>query len=248
MTNKVEFINHITEIRKKLFACLCVFISFFIICYFFSEEIYQILLQPLKDAYSNNSINKRIIYTNPAEAFLTYLKLALFGGLFFGMPFLLLQIYLFIAPALYNKEKKLTLFIIFFLPLLFFLGSIIAYKFIFPLCFKFFLAFENINNSGLNIEMEAKISEYFSLFVHLIFGFGIAFEAPLLLIFLLKKNIITINSLKKNRKYWILLIFILSSILTPPDIITQIIMAIPMILIFELIIWTINKNKNARNN
>jgi sec-independent protein translocase protein TatC len=245
MTSKAELITHLTEVRKRLFISALIFLGLFASCYFFSQEIYQILLQPLKDAYSDFS-DKRIIYTNPAEAFLTYLKLSFFGGLFFGLPFFLLQIYLFIVPALYKKEKKFTLIIFFFAPLLFFIGSIVAYKFIFPLCFKFFLAFENFDVYGLNIEMEAKISEYFSLFIHLIFGFALAFESPLLLVFLLKKNIISVHSLKKKRKYWILLILVLSAILTPPDIITQIIMAVPLILVFEIIIWI--TEKNARNN
>jgi Twin arginine targeting (Tat) protein translocase TatC len=176
--NKHELITHIAEIRKRLFVSVLVFIGLFACCYFFSQEIYQILLQPLKESYNDFS-NKRVIYTNPAEGFLTYLKLSFFGAIFVGLPFFLLQIYLFIAPALYKKEKKFTLVLIFFIPLLFFFGSLIAYKFIFPLCFKFFLAFENFNISGLNIEMEAKISEYLSLFIHLILGFSLAFQAPL---------------------------------------------------------------------
>ena len=245
MTNKTELITYLVEIRKRLFISFVIFLGLFISCYFFSQEIYQILLQPLKNAYSDFS-DKRIIYTNPAEAFLTYLKLSFFGALFIGLPFFLLQIYLFMAPALYHKEKRFALIIIFFVPLLFFTGSIIAYKFIFPLCFKFFLAFESFDVSGLNIEMEAKISEYFALFIHLIFGFALAFQTPLLLVFLLKKNIISTQSLKKKRKYWILLIFVLSAILTPPDIITQIIMAIPLILVFEIIILIISKD--ARHN
>jgi sec-independent protein translocase protein TatC len=242
MNSKSEFITHLAELRKRLFLSLLVFIALFAACYFFSQEIYQIILQPLKDSYSN-IIERRIIYTNPAEAFLTYLKLSFFGALFIGFPFFLLQIYLFISPALYKKEKKLALMISFFMPLLFLAGAIISYKFVFPLCFKFFLTFENFNIDGINIEMEAKISEYLSLFMHLILGFSLAFQAPLMLVFLLKKNIVSVDSLKRKRKYWILVIFIISAILTPPDIITQVIMSAFMIAIFESIIWIISKKK-----
>jgi sec-independent protein translocase protein TatC len=239
---KSNFIIYLTEIRKRLLYFLFFFVVAFILCYFFSAQIYQILLKPLIDSYGNLS-NKRIIYTNPSEAFLTYLKLSFLGGLFLSLPFGFLQFYRFLSPALYRKEKKFALIFLITVPLLFFIGAIVAYKFIFPLCFKFFLAFESINNSGLNIEMEAKISEYFGLFMHLIFGFGIAFQLPLLLLFLINKKVITIDFLERKRKYLIVAIFIISAILTPPDIVTQLIMSLPMIIVFEIIIYFLKKAK-----
>ena len=226
--------EHLLEIRKRLMTIIIFFFLAFFISYYFIEQIYNFLLNPLLAAYGEES-GKRIIFTGLTEAFITYIRLAFLTALFFTTPFLLTQFYLFISPALYKKEKKLILFLLFLVPLLFILGSLLLYYVILPAAFKFFIGFEitdNINN--LPIELEARISEYLSLIIKLIFGFGAAFQIPVFLLILIKTELITINSLKSKRKYWILLIFIIAAILTPPDIFSQVFLALPMILLYEI--------------
>lgn len=248
MTNNNLTLNdHLLEIRQRLIYIIVFFLSVFVISYLFKEQIYNFLLAPLMDVYGQDH-SKRIIYTGLTEAFITYVKLSFLSALFFSAPFILSQIYLFIAPGLYKTEKKLVLSLLIVSPLLFLLGAILLYYFIFPLAFKFFVGFElSASASNIPIELEARISEYLALVVKLIFGFGLAFQLPIALIILVKAGFLSVNSLRSKRKYWILLIFILAAILTPPDIFSQIFLAVPMILLYEiavLISVKITKNKS----
>ncbi len=230
----INLTSHLFEIRKRLIQIIIFFLCSFLISYYFIEQIYNFLLNPLLLTYGAES-GKRIIYTGLTEAFITYVRLAFLSALFLSTPFLLSQIYLFISPGLYKKERKLMLFLLISIPLLFLLGAILLYYFILPIAFKFFISFELSGNlNSIPIELEARISEYLSLIVKLIFGFGFAFQIPVFLLILVKTELITIESLKSKRKYWILLIFILAAILTPPDIFSQIFLAIPMILLYEV--------------
>ena len=233
--------DHLIELRQRLIYSVLFFFIAFIISYFFSKEIYNFLLNPLIEIYGSNS-DKRIIYTGLAEAFITYVKLAFLTALFFSAPFVITQFYLFIAPGLFKKEKKLILSLLIISPLLFLLGAILLYYFIFPLAFNFFVSFELSSTTDLiPIELEARISEYLALVTKLIFAFGVAFQLPILLIILVKIGFISVKSLKEKRKYWILLIFIVAAILTPPDIFSQIFLAIPMILLYEIAIFVSSK-------
>jgi sec-independent protein translocase protein TatC len=228
--------NHLIEIRQRLIYSIIFFLLAFIASYYFIEHIYNFLLKPLIEIYGPNH-EKRIIYTGLTEAFVTYVRLAFLSSLFFSTPFFISQFYLFISPALYKKEKRFIVLILAASPTLFLLGAILLYYFIFPLAFKFFVSFEMSGNLiDIPIELEARISEYLNLVVKLIFGFGIAFQLPILLIVLVKVGLITVKSLRQKRKYWILLIFISAAILTPPDIFSQVLLAIPMILLYEIAI------------
>ena len=249
MNNKQQTLQqHLVEMRQRLTYIIIYFLLSFIFCYIFIEPIYNFLLEPLSQIYGSNS-DKRMIYTGLAEAFITYLRLSFLSAIFLTLPFLLIQFYLFLAPGLYQKEKKLLLSLLTMSPLLFLFGAILIYYFVFPLAFKFFVSFEAIGNAGnMAIELEARISEYLNLVVKLIFAFGLAFQLPILLIILVKIDFLSIASLKTKRKYWILFIFILAAILTPPDIFSQIFLALPMILLYEvaiIICVIINKDKNS---
>jgi sec-independent protein translocase protein TatC len=246
-------IEHLGELKKRLIYCLLAVLIAFCFSYHFADNIYNFLLQPLIDCLASgdkNIENQRIIYTSLVEAFLTYIKLSLLAALFFTFPFLALQLYLFVAPALYKTEKNFTLAILFFCPLLFLLGTLMVYELVLPLAFKFFVSFQNFNpQNGFPVELEAKISEYLDLVVQLIFAFGIAFQLPIILICLVKFGILSIESLKKKRKYWIVIIFVIAAIITPPDVLSQLLLAFPMILLYEISIIISSKIiKNSKKN
>lgn len=235
--------QHLIELRQRLVSCILAFLICFGISYYFSANIYDFLLKPLAHQYGG-----KIIYTGLTEAFATYLRLSMLSALFLSFPFIALQIYLFIAPALYKKEKKFILAILIFCPLLFLTGAVLVYNLILPLAFKFFLSFQNLSpHQSLPIELQAKIGEYLDLITQLIFAFGLAFQLPIILIFLVKFGILTVEGLKKKRKYWIVIIFAIAAVITPPDVLSQVALAVPMILLYEIAIiisskLTINKN------
>jgi sec-independent protein translocase protein TatC len=250
MKNDKSFMTaqqHFAELRFRIIFSLFFFIIFFILCYFFSQQIYNILLQPFVEI-SENNINRKIIYTSPAEAFTTYLKLSFYCALFFSLPIFLTQFYLFLSPALYKNEKKNIFFIFFATPFLFLCGAIFAYFLVLPQALRFFASFEFkglIANTNFTIQLETKISEYLNFVANLLFGFGIAFQLPILLLFLIRYDCLSTDDLRKKRKYWIVLIFILSAILTPPDVLSQISLAILLILFYEIVIL-IGNNFNKK--
>jgi len=230
--------SHFNELRTRAMICVLFYVVIFAICYFYSKEIYHFLLQPFIDVSQNNQ-NRKLIYTSPTEAFMTYLKLSFYSSLFFSLPIFFAEFYLFLSPALYKNEKKNVLFTIFFSSFLFLFGAIFCYFFILPMALKFLSSFENISSiddSTLPILLETKISDYLNFTINLLFGFGIAFLSPILLLFLIKGGYVKVKDLRSKRRYWIVIIFILSAILTPPDILSQISLAILLIILFEIVI------------
>ena len=230
--------SHFNELRSRAMICILFYIVIFVLCYFFSKEIYHFLLKPFIEVSQNNQ-NRKLIYTSPTEAFTTYLKLSFYSSLFFSFPVFFAELYLFLSPALYKNEKKNILFTIFFSSFLFLFGAIFCYFFILPMALKFFASFENlssIQDSTLPILLETKISDYLNFTINLLFGFGIAFLSPILLLFLIKGGYVKVKDLRSKRRYWIVIIFILSAILTPPDILSQISLAILLIILFEIVI------------
>lgn len=224
---------HLLEFRKRLLVSFVALLVGFGICYFFAEDIYAFLVQPLAEASHNDS--HRLIYTGLAEAFLTYLHLSLWGGLMLAFPIIASQIWLFAAPGLYDKERKAFLPFLIATPILFFAGAAMAYEIVFPMAWQFFLSFETLGiNGALPIQMEARVSEYLSLSMSLIFAFGMAFELPVLLILLARAGILTADTLTKSRRIALVIIFIMAAVLTPPDVISQITLALPMLLLYEI--------------
>ena len=238
--NPGSFVDHLTELRSRLIKSFIFLIVIFLICYFFSAEIYRFLVHPYADAVLSNELDRRLIFTALHEAFLTYLKVAFFAAIFISSPVFLSQIWKFIAPGLYKNEKQALLPYLIATPTLFILGGCLVYYLIMPLAIKFFLSFESIAEPGtIAIQLEAKVNEYLSLIMRLIFAFGISFQLPIILSLLARIGVVDSEYLRLRRKYVVVIIFAIAAILTPPDPITQIGLALPLLLLYELSIFTV---------
>ena len=234
------FISHITELRTRLIHSFIFLFVFFIFCYFFAEYLYGFLVEPYAQAVKDDSIERRLIFTALQETFLTYLKVAFFASFFVTSPFILIQIWKFIAPGLYDHEKIAIMPYLVITPILFFLGGALVYYLIMPLAIKFFLSFESTGlATSLPIQLEAKVNEYLSLIMKLIFAFGLSFQLPVVLSLLARVGVVDSEFLKKRRKYVVIIIFTAAAILTPPDPITQIGLAIPLLILYELSIFSV---------
>jgi sec-independent protein translocase protein TatC len=249
---QITFVEHLTELRSRLIKSVVILFIFFIISYFFAENIYSFLIEPYAEAVKNDSTERRMIFTALHETFITYLKVAFFTAMFVSSPIILIQVWKFIAPGLYKNEKKALLPYLIATPTLFLLGGMLVYYLIMPLAIKFFLSFETSSQlANLPIQLEAKVNEYLSLIMRLIFAFGISFQLPVLLSLLARAGFIDSNYLKQRRKYVIIIIFIIAAILTPPDPITQIGLGIPLLILYELSILSVKiiekKKQDARH-
>ena len=239
------FISHFAELRKRLIHSFIFLILFFVICYFFAEHLYGFLVEPFALAVKDDGSNRRLIFTALQETFLTYLKVSFFTAFFVTCPFILTQIWKFIAPGLYKHEKVAILPYLVLTPILFFLGGMLVYYLIMPLAIKFFLSFESTGlSTNLPIQLEAKVNEYLSLIMKLIFAFGISFQLPVILSLLARIGIVDSDFLKKRRKYVVVIIFATAALLTPPDPITQIGLAIPLLILYELSIFSVKFIEN----
>ena len=246
-----SFTSHFVELRSRLIKSLVFIFVTFIISYTFAEYIYSFLVHPYAEAVKDDPLSRRLIFTALHETFITYLKVAFFTAIFLGSPFLLIQIYKFIAPGLYKNEKKALLPYLISTPILFFFGGMLVYYLVMPLAIKFFLSFETLgSDTNLPIQLEAKVNEYLSLIMRLIFAFGLSFQLPVLLNLLARVGVIDSEYLKVRRKYFIVIIFAAAAILTPPDPITQIGLAIPLLILYELYILSVKiteKKKQKEN-
>jgi len=223
---------HLIDFRRRLMYSLSAILVGFIVSYFFAPEIYAFLVRPLAEAAEGES--RRLIYTGLTEAFMTYIKLALWTGCFLAFPVIAAQVWLFMAPGLYKHERRAFLPFLIATPVLFLLGAAMAYYLVFPLAWKFFLSFEvPVAAGSLPIQLEARISEYLSLSMTIIFAFGLAFELPVILVLLTRIGLLSAAKLSQFRRYAIVLIFIAAAILTPPDVISQISLAIPLMFLYE---------------
>ncbi|MDB3986721.1 twin-arginine translocase subunit TatC [bacterium] len=248
--NDNSFIGHLTELRKRLIHSFIYLFIFFIGCYFFAEHIYGFLVDPYAEAVQNDGTNRRLIFTALQETFLTYLKVSFFAAFFVTCPFILMQIWKFIAPGLYKHEKKAIVPYLILTPILFFLGGTLVYYLIMPLAIKFFLSFESTGlNTNLPIQLEAKVNEYLSLIMKLIFAFGLSFQLPVILSLLARIGVIDSKFLTEKRKYVVVIIFAAAALLTPPDPITQIGLAVPLLILYELSIFSVRIiEKKVKNN
>ncbi len=235
------FISHLTELRTRLIHSFIFLFIFFAGCYFFAEYIYGFLVDPYAQAVKDDSHSRRLIFTALQETFLTYLKVAFFAAFFVTSPFILIQIWKFIAPGLYDHEKSAIMPYLVLTPILFFLGGALVYYLVMPLAIKFFLSFESSGLvTNLPIQLEAKVNEYLSLVMKLIFAFGLSFQLPVVLSLLARIGVVDSEFLKTRRKYVIVIIFAAAALLTPPDPITQIGLAIPLLILYELSIFSVS--------
>jgi len=232
----MPLIEHLLELRTRLLWSIGAFIIAFGVCYYFSAQIYGFLARPLADILQHQSGGeRRMIFTALYEAFFTYLKVAFFGATFVSFPMWATQLWLFIAPGLYRSEKRALLPFLLASPVLFLMGAALAYYFIFPLAWQFFISFETPPGTGaLPVQLEAKVSEYLSLVMHMILAFGVAFQLPVALTLMAKVGIVSAAALKRGRRYAIVAMFAISAVITPPDVISQIGLAVPLILLYEI--------------
>ena len=247
---EMSLIDHLTELRKRLLWSFVYILIVFIICFYFAEKLFAFLAFPLVNLLDTEN-GQGFIYTALQEAFFTELKIAFFFALFFSFPLIAIQIWKFIAPGLYTKEKNAFLPFLIATPILFFAGGSMVYYIIAPLAWKFFLSYQNLNSSGVPIRLEAKMGEYLSLMMRFIFAFGLAFQLPVVLGLMAKVNLVTYVSLKKFRKYAIVMAFLSAAFLTPPDPFSQISLALPIIFLYEISIYIakiIQKNRKEEDN
>ncbi len=226
---KLPFTDHLEELRKRLIISVIAVAAGFIVSYFFSKQLFEILMKPLIVALPPRST---LIFTSLPEAFFTYLKVSLLAGIFIASPVVLYEIWAFISPGLYKHEKRYVIPFVFFSSIFFIGGALFGYFVVFPFGFKFFLGFATDY-----IRPMPTIKEYFGFCAKLLFAFGVIFELPLFVLFLARLGIINDRILRKQRKYAILLVFIASAILTPPDVMTQLMMAGPLLALYEISIW-----------
>ncbi len=223
---KQPFLSHLEELRKRLISSAIAVGLGFSVCYFFSERIFQILVEPLKAVMPEG---EHLIFTALPEMFVTYLKVALVTSILLAAPYLFYQMWMFITPGLYKHERSLVIPFVLVSTVLFVGGALFGYFVVFPFGFKFFIGFSNEYVKAL-----PSVKQYFGFAFKLLFAFGIVFELPVVIFFLAKMGVVTTDLLKKKRKYAILLTFVAAAILTPPDVVTQCMMAGPLIILYEI--------------
>ena len=223
---KLPLTEHLDELRKRLIRCFIAVIIGFAISYCFKEDLFKILTYPLIHVMKHG---ETLIFTGLAEAFLTYLEISLFSGIILAIPYIFYQFWMFIAPGLYKNERRWMLPVIILSTLFFIGGALFAYFLVFPFGFKFLLGFANNTIRAL-----PSMSAYLSFATKILLAFGVVFELPIVITILARLGLVSVEGLKRYRKYAILVAFILGALLTPPEVLTQTMLAIPLVVLYEI--------------
>ncbi|MEA3390724.1 twin-arginine translocase subunit TatC [Sphingobium sp. CCH11-B1] len=234
--SKAPLLDHLIELRSRLLKCVYALFLTGAVCFYFSEQLFAILVHPLKEAFGDGG--GRLVYTKLYEAFFVQVKIAVFGAFCLSFPVIANQLWAFVAPGLYAKEKKALLPFIIATPFLFAMGASLAYFVVMPTAFHFFLEFQG-NSSGLSVEALPSADAYLGLVMQFILAFGISFLMPVLLMLLNRAGFVTRTQLIGLRRYMIVAAFILAAVLTPPDVVSQLMLAIPLLLLYEITIVAI---------
>lgn len=238
---KMPLLEHLIELRGRLLWCLVGFVIAFLVCFYFAQPIFDFLSAPLLKAMQDNKVSEqqlRVIYTDVTEVFFTQVKVACFGAAFVAFPLIASQIWMFVAPGLYKHEKNAFLPFLVATPIMFLIGAAFMFEVILPLALHFFLHYQRAGGDGtLSVQLEAKISEYISILMRLIIAFGVCFELPVLLSLLAKVGVVSAQTLKDKRRYAIVIVCVVAALFTPPDALSMLSLAVPMILLYEVSIW-----------
>ena len=243
---RMPLLGHLGELRTRLIYIAVAFIITFFGCFFLAEDIFAFLVQPLA-AKMEGEEGRRMIFTALHETFFTYVKVAFFSAAFLAFPVIASQIWIFVAPGLYKNERTAFLPYLVATPLLFIAGGSLVYYFVIPVAWDFFLSFQTPGGDGqLPIQLEPKVNEYLSLVMRLIFAFGVGFQLPVLLTLLARAGLATSAGLARKRRYAIVLVFVAAAVLTPPDVISQVGLALPIIILYEISIYLVRLVEKKR--
>jgi len=239
--SSAPLMEHLIELRRRLIWSIGGFFVAFLVCFFFAKRLFNLLVIPFKWATKWAGLDPHkveLIYTAPQEFFFTQVKLAMFGGMVIAFPLIATQIYKFIAPGLYKNERNAFLPFLIASPILFLMGASLVYFFFTPMVMWFFLAMQQAGTDDqVQISLLPKVSEYLSLIMTLIFSFGLVFQLPVVTSLMTRVGMLSSKALAEKRKWAIVIAFVVAAVLTPPDPMSQIGLAIPTILLYEVSIW-----------